>query len=750
MAIKFLNDINLGLNDIYAAKYWMYDGPNDNYGSMHFTDGNFHIEDADGHPLFVVEDGFLQIHKSPTIQSNLYTTDLTATRDHYLPNASGTIALTSQIPSVSGTTNYVSKFTGSTSLGNSQIFDNGTNVGIGTTSPSEKLHVVGSGLFQSTAYTNAIFDGTNSTDWGNNIAFRSQGTNFGFIGSIGSLLGSTEKDMTIWATSGNGFRIYTNASERMRITSAGNVGIGTTSPGSKLTVAGEITSTYGSNQGRLNLGDIAIQEGSFTSYGVLDYTLHNGGGYSQIMRIQGNGNVGIGTSSPSYKTTIASNPRNTDVLCVVSDQIDGDGAQSYVGISLQDQYANGGGNVSAIRSYSNLYAQWGSKLTFSTTGNTGNGVLERMRINELGNVGIGTTSPTQELEVNGTILSTDGSFGTLALGAISTRIEGNAATREMKFYTFNSEKMIIDGLGNVGIGTSSPVVKLDVNGRTLVNEFQYTRALNISSENLNDYTLAGFYNGESMTNAPNSGWFWVTVERYSGNDAWAHQTATSFGSNNVANEVYTRTKTGGTWTNWKRLIDWTDINGTTNYVSKFTGNNSLGNSLLYDNGTNVGIGTSSPSSKLDVIGNVKAQGFYTPGFVIPAAAVGVLNNNNYGGPGWDNASFVTGNGATGVMMGGDPASYTYGWISGVQMDNGAIKNLVLQPLGGSVGVGTTTPNNSAALDVSSTTQGFLPPRMGTSERDAISGAVDGLLIWNTDNRQIEVYAFGAWLGLAYA
>ena len=41
----------------------------------------------------------------------------------------------------SGTTNYVSKWTGSASLGNSIIFDNGTNVGIGTASPSDKLHV---------------------------------------------------------------------------------------------------------------------------------------------------------------------------------------------------------------------------------------------------------------------------------------------------------------------------------------------------------------------------------------------------------------------------------------------------------------------------------------------------------------------------------------------------------------------------------------------------------------------------------
>lgn len=106
-------NVDLGNNDIYVAKLWLYDGPNDNYGSVHFTDGNFHVEDADGHPLFVVEDGFLQIHKDATIQSNLYTTDLTAIRDHYLPDQSGTIALTSNIPSVDavptdGSTNAVS------------------------------------------------------------------------------------------------------------------------------------------------------------------------------------------------------------------------------------------------------------------------------------------------------------------------------------------------------------------------------------------------------------------------------------------------------------------------------------------------------------------------------------------------------------------------------------------------------------------------------------------------------------------
>jgi len=100
-------DVDLGTNDLYLNKLWLYDEPNDNHGSIHFTDSDFHIEDADGHKMLVIEDGFMQIHLSDTIQSNLYTSNLTQTRDHYLPNQSGTIALTSDLSSYVPTTRTI-------------------------------------------------------------------------------------------------------------------------------------------------------------------------------------------------------------------------------------------------------------------------------------------------------------------------------------------------------------------------------------------------------------------------------------------------------------------------------------------------------------------------------------------------------------------------------------------------------------------------------------------------------------------
>lgn len=56
-----------------------------------------------------------------------------------------------------------------------------------------------------------------------------------------------------------------------------------------------------------------------------------------------------------------------------------------------------------------------------------------------------------------------------------------------------------------------------------------------------------------------------------------------------------------------------------------------------------------------------------------------------------------------------------------------------------VGIGITTPNAKAKLQVDSTTQGFLPPRMTTTERNAISSPPAGLMIYNTTTNKLNVY-----------
>ena len=130
------------------------------------------------------------------------------------------------------TTNYVPKFNSASTVGNSQIFDNGTNVGIGTTSPDQKLHVqgtlqVGDDLFPG-SFINIIGAGI-STDFGIQAG------------------GETNPDAK-WRIYGNTNepRLMFDVGEIMVVSLVGgNVGIGTTAPGAKLEVAGQVKITGG-------------------------------------------------------------------------------------------------------------------------------------------------------------------------------------------------------------------------------------------------------------------------------------------------------------------------------------------------------------------------------------------------------------------------------------------------------------------------------------------------------------------------
>jgi hypothetical protein len=85
--------------------------------------------------------------------------------------------------------------------------------------------------FTSTGSVTAInLNNTNANGWGSNLAILTGGTAAGYFGTIGSLLGNTTQDLAVYATAGNGFRVYTNGNnERQRIDSSGNWLVGTTS-----------------------------------------------------------------------------------------------------------------------------------------------------------------------------------------------------------------------------------------------------------------------------------------------------------------------------------------------------------------------------------------------------------------------------------------------------------------------------------------------------------------------------------------
>ena len=131
---QVLTNGNTSILDAKIGELYLYDGPYDNYGKIRNQDDVFIVSRAsNGTDLFYVDGGYSFTMNNGTAWATLIN-PLTTSRNYTLPDLSGTIALVSNLPVFSGTTNQVPKLNGY-ALVASSIYDDGVSVGVGTVVP---------------------------------------------------------------------------------------------------------------------------------------------------------------------------------------------------------------------------------------------------------------------------------------------------------------------------------------------------------------------------------------------------------------------------------------------------------------------------------------------------------------------------------------------------------------------------------------------------------------------------------------
>ena len=440
---------------------------------------------------------------------------------------------------------------------------------------------------------------------------------------------------------------YTNNDEKIRIDKDGNVGIGTTNPASTVHIQAPANALQLNNANedtymkvcgnRAQFGyrasdGYAIVQGAGAkgiAFGVNNATFGSG----EVMRIKPDGKVGIGTTAPTQPVHIQA---TTNVpLKIETTHAGGNSRLEFA----NDTYSKSMG-VNTDGKFT-LYDVTNNKSPFSIANNSENNAL----VISGSNVGIGTASPSTELDVNGDVAvrssvpliflqetdTTDvntgirNSAGVFKIDTVNdassvntTRLSVDHATGDITFHGATDSMFFDASNGNLGLGTTTPTSAIHISETTPIIRLEDTNYPNRIGEIKHSFGVTSIQSRNSAANGQivfegNNGS--VTSERMRIDGSGDVRIGTTSGSGRlvvdsgtgVQNALFKNSSTGS-------LITFEDSTASGAFSASIGG---IGNQLSFlTNGTekvridssgNMGIGTNTPATKLHVAGQISAS-----------------------------------------------------------------------------------------------------------------------------------------------
>ena len=585
--------------------------------------------------------------------------------------------------------------------------DSSGNVGIGTTSPYNKTHI------------------TTSVD-GDGLLLDYAGSNNKYVGVFFKIDNNTsdayKKGALVWERTGsyNEGRFHfllnndDNASNvdltdsKVTILSTGNVGIGTTSPSQKLDVNGN---AYISGQAQASTAVMKTYSGHamFGSNSTAEPIALGRDGANLDLVVATNGNVGIGTTSPSEKLEVQGGNIKIDTTTNVDAKLILNPYSSALGTAYQWELVG----ASSSQNYNFQIREAGQAYVTVDSSVSGNA----------GYVGIGTTSPGAKLEVSNGSSGYSGAYNgrtsavfegnnsggnTISIMSPSTGYSGlffgNETTETLgqihfkhseNAFTFvnggGNERMRINSAGNVGIGTTAPEAKLDVNGGGIGNT---------SGDIINAAIFTGGRQRVYFQNkrtADGSDWNNNTFKILAKIDSTSHQS-----------------------------IDFVNDASYNEHIDIYTGNQVF-NTRFNSNG-NVGIGVTNPNTKLHVGGIVQVTesgntAFYGGNYLRVFNSQVYTMRNSAGSQrfAFDNSS-------------GSLSTYNSSNIRTTYLNNAGSSYFN----GGNVGINTTSPSSSNMLEVNGQVRVDGAQMIGDSSTSNVVATGVQLHIKNTGEAKIRL------------